>query len=281
MPSRTKNQLIVTADDLGLHPGMTLGAIRAHREGIVTACSVSANGRALAHALESIQDCPNLDAGVHLTLVEEVPLSAAADVPSLVTAGGTFHRNFAVFAGRYFAGAIRITEVERELRAQIELLLARGLSLVHANGHQHLHILGKVFELVLSLAEEYGIRYVRIPYEAAPKRSVRGAGLAAMNRFANSSRARAAGRVLTNDRTIGIAQAGHLDAASVVSLIPKVHGLTELVCHPGVGGVAIAAEYKWGYAWDTETDALCDPAVKAALTDAHIELVGVSAASAS
>ncbi|HEY4597677.1 MAG TPA: ChbG/HpnK family deacetylase, partial [Thermoanaerobaculia bacterium] len=68
--------LVVTADDVGLHPGMTLGALRAHEQGIVTACSVVANGRALDDAIERLRDRPKLDAGVHFTFVGgERPLS--------------------------------------------------------------------------------------------------------------------------------------------------------------------------------------------------------------
>ncbi len=68
MPRR---QLIVTADDVGLHRGMTGGAIRAHRQGIVTACSVVANGAAFDDAVARLRDVPSLEAGVHLALVEE------------------------------------------------------------------------------------------------------------------------------------------------------------------------------------------------------------------
>ena len=64
-------KLIVTADDVGLDRGMTAGAIEAHRNGIVTACSIVANGREFEDAVSRLRDCPRLEAGVHLTLVEE------------------------------------------------------------------------------------------------------------------------------------------------------------------------------------------------------------------
>ena len=67
--------LIVTADDVGLHPGINEAAIRAHREGIVTSCSIVANGVAFDDAIARLRDAPSLEAGVHLTLVEERPLT--------------------------------------------------------------------------------------------------------------------------------------------------------------------------------------------------------------
>src|SRR5687768_3715380 len=74
--SMGRRRLIVTADDVGLHPGMTEGAIRAHLDGIVTACSVVANGAAFDDAVARLRDVPSLEVGVHLTLVEEHPLTA-------------------------------------------------------------------------------------------------------------------------------------------------------------------------------------------------------------
>src|SRR5438270_7621569 len=73
--SVSPRRLVVTADDVGLHRGMTEGAIRAHREGIVTACSVVANGAAFYDAVERLRDVPSLEVGVHLTLVEERSLT--------------------------------------------------------------------------------------------------------------------------------------------------------------------------------------------------------------
>src|SRR4029079_10266433 len=72
---RRMKKLIVTADDVGLHRGMTEGAIRAHRDGIVTACSIVANGRDFDDAVARLRDVPSLEAGVHLTMVEEIALT--------------------------------------------------------------------------------------------------------------------------------------------------------------------------------------------------------------
>ena len=88
-----RRMLIVTADDVGLHPGMTEGAIRAHQDGIVTACSVVANGSAFEAALDPLRDRPQLDVGVHLTLVGEHPLSPPERVVSLVDRNGAFLRD--------------------------------------------------------------------------------------------------------------------------------------------------------------------------------------------
>jgi predicted glycoside hydrolase/deacetylase ChbG (UPF0249 family) len=227
--------LIVTADDVGLHPGMTAGAIRAHREGIVTACSIVANGVAFDDAVAQLRDVQSLEVGVHLTLVEEKPLTAIR-----------FPKKYTSFVPLYLARVISIAAIERELRAQIERVLASGLRVTHLNGHQHLHLLPRVFRVVRKLANEYDIGYVRIVDDrggAARPLSMR--ALSALGR-----RARISG--LTNDRTVGVSIAGHLDDA--VPLLDHVEGITELVTHPGLG----VSGYAWGYDWDRETRALCD-----------------------
>lgn len=243
-------RLIVTADDVGLHSGMTAGAIRAHREGIVTACSIVANGAAFDDAVERLRDVPSLEAGVHLTLVEERPLTAMR-----------FPKKYTSFVPLYLLRVISLTSIERELRAQIERVLAAGLRITHLNGHQHLHLLPRVFALTARLAEEYRVPYVRIVNE-------RGTGRAAI-RFL-SILGRHARAPFTNERTIGVAEAGHL--RDVVPLLDRVEGVTELVTHPGID----VTGYGWGYDWNRETDALCDPRLRSELAKRRIELTSPS-----
>jgi predicted glycoside hydrolase/deacetylase ChbG (UPF0249 family) len=247
--------LIVTADDVGLHPGMTAGAIRAHREGIVTACSIVANGIAFDDAVSRLREIPTLEVGVHLTLVEERPLTAIR-----------FPKKYTSFLPLYLARAISLRDIERELRAQIERVRNAGLRVTHLNGHQHLHLLPRVFGVVRRLASEYGIGYVRIVDDrGGTERALSMRALSALGR-----KARTAG--LTNDRSIGVAIAGHLD--DVIPLLDHVQGITELVTHPGMN----VDGYAWGYDWDRETRALCDPRLREELARRMIRLAAPSGA---
>ena len=259
-------RLIVTADDVGLHRGMTDGAVRAHVDGIVTACSVVANGAAFEHAVERLREVPSLAVGIHLTLVEERPLSA--DVPSLVGTNGLFAENYAAFVASYALRRISLEEVERELRAQIERVLQTGLTITHANGHQHLHLLPPVFEIVQRLAEEYRIGYVRIVDEPRSL-SVRGAAIRVLTYLGRRARKRA--RTKTNDCTLGVTHAGHL--TQIAPLLDRVSdGTTELICHPGLGDAELARSYQWSYEWDAETNALCDTTLRDVIAARGIEL---------
>lgn len=265
--------LVVTADDVGLHPGLTLGALKAHDEGIVTACSVVANGKALEEALDLLRDRPDLDCGVHLTLVGERPLSPPEKIPSLLGRDGLFLKGFRPFALRYLHGSFKPEEIEQELRRQIEKLLAADLKLVHANSHQHLHVLPRIFEIVVRLAEEYRIPFVRLPEDAAGEISLRGLEIGVLGRIARKARRRLVGSgIQTTDRTVGILDAGRLTFERLARVLEVVEGFTELVCHPGIGDEALEGEYGWGYGWERETAALCDPRLAGLLRSWEIEL---------
>ena len=220
---------------------MTEGAIRAHREGIVTACSIVANGRAFGDAVARLREVPSLEVGVHLALVEERALTSGAAMP----------RNYVAFL---FS---RRMDVEGELRAQIEKVLGTGLRVTHLNGHQHLHQLPSVRRIVMRLASEYGIRYVRVVNDRGGRS--RRVSMAVLNALGDRSR-----------RTIGVAEAGHLTAERIIELLDEVEGVTELVTHPGVN---VTAYPHWGYAWDEETRALCDPRVGEAIAARGIRLL--------
>ena len=272
--------LVVTADDAGLHPGMTLGAVQAHDRGIVTAVSVVACGRAFEHAVELLRDRPALDTGAHLTLVGEKPLSPPETIPSLLGRDGALLPGFPAFVRRSLLGRIDPAHVERELRAQIERLLATGLPVVHANSHQHLHVLPGILEIVLKLAAEYGIPWVRIPADPAVNRSLtpRSLQLRVLNALGRRARQRLPEdrSVRTTDRAIGIQDAGRLTVERLSEILKDVQGITELVCHPGIGDRDLAAEYDWGYGWDKETAALCDAGARNQLQAGGVELSSFS-----
>ena len=236
-------RLIVTADDVGLDRGMTSGAIEAHRNGIVTACSIVANGSEFHDAVARLKDVPSLEVGVHLTLVEERALTTGERMP----------RNWVRFL-------FSRKNVEGELRAQIERVLATGLRVTHLNGHQHLHQLPRIKRIVRRLAQEYGIGYVRVVNDRGGKS--RRLSMTMLNMLGDRSRT-----------TIGVAEAGHLTAERITELLDDVGDVTELVAHPGLN---VAGYAHWNYEWNRETEALCDPRVREAIAKKNIDLIGPS-----
>lgn len=269
-------RLVVTADDVGLAPGMTRGALEAAERGIVTAVSVAAVGEAFDEAVAELRRAPQLDVGAHLVLVAERPLSPPAEVRSLVGRDGRLLPSFAAFCARYARGAVSLAEVRLELGRQLERLVDTGLGVLHLNSHQHLHALPRVFDEVVALAAAFDIPFVRIPEDALlpPPLTPRGAALHVLRSLARRCRRRlAASPAAALDGTLGLAAAGHLNTARLHALLDAPwHGRYELVCHPGAGDAELASRYRWGYDWDAERAALCEPDLAATLVERGIEL---------
>jgi predicted glycoside hydrolase/deacetylase ChbG (UPF0249 family) len=279
-------RLVVTADDVGLHPGMTAGALAAHDRGVVTACSVAPCGADFPAAVRALAARPALDVGIHLALVGERPLSPLSEVRSLVGGDGRFPHAWTAFLARYLARSVSLDEVEREWRRQIARLGEAGLAPVHLNSHQHLHALPRLFRLAVRLAREHGIPFVRLPSDPAAERRLGARALAVRGLGATARRARhhlesaGEGPAPSLEATVGILVAGRLDLQRLLALLGGVRGRAELVCHPGTGDADLERATRWGYRWETETSALCDAAVRASLATHGIELARFSALAA-
>ena len=272
-PARPR-RLVVTADDAGLAAGMTAGALEAAERGIVTAVAVVALGDDVPAAIAALRARPAVDAAAHLVLVGERPLSPPHEVPSLVGRDGRLLPGFPAFVARWARGGVAMPEVERELRRQLATLLDAGLAVRQLNSHQHLHALPELFALVAALAAEHGIPFVRVPHDPALPwlPGPRTLALRALGVLARRGRQRLPSAVAALDGTLGLQAAGHLTPPRLRALLGRVRGACELVCHPGRGDAALAARYPWGYRWDGEREALCDPAAREWLAAAGVEL---------
>lgn len=153
--------LIVNVDDLGMYRGVNVAAIRALEEGVASSCSPMVPCPWAPHAIELLRHRPHVQFGVHLTLVCDfnayrwAPVSAREQVPSLLDDAG---RLFTPDAKGQLLKQARLDEVERELRAQIEVVMRAGLAPTHLDWHC-LADGGRadVFDLTLALAQEYGL----------------------------------------------------------------------------------------------------------------------------
>jgi len=111
--------------------------------------------------MQLLSDHPEISCGVHLTVVCDVshyrcgPLTCRDKVPSLVDETGFFYTLERIPA---FLAQVKLSELEVEFRAQIEAVLAAGLSPTHLDWHC-LDDGGRadIFEITVKLAEEYGL----------------------------------------------------------------------------------------------------------------------------
>ena len=144
---------MVNADDFGFTRGVNQGIIEAHQHGILTATTLMATGDAFDDAVRLGRENPTLDVGAHLVLVGGRPIVAShrtwpSSVPQLVA-----------------AIAMRRIRIYEELAAQVRRILDAGIRVTHLDTHKHTHLAPPVLNAVARIAEEFGIRWVRRPFD--------------------------------------------------------------------------------------------------------------------
>jgi hopanoid biosynthesis associated protein HpnK len=272
-------QLIVNADDFGISRGVNRGIVEAHRGGLVTSASVMPNLPAAEDALTRAATCPDLGLGLHLTLTAGQPLSPPGRVPTLVDGDGRFLVLGALLA-RLSVGQVRRDELRRELTAQLEWALRRGVRPDHLDSHHHVHVHPRVAPLVVALAREHGVPWVRCPVERGlsprllglPARdAARTVGISTFGLLTRALVRRAGLQTTRHFRGIGLGlgfdEAGLLGALEVLPA-----GLTELMAHPGHPDDELAQVTVFSEGRDRELSALTAPAARALVRRARIRL---------
>ncbi len=263
-------QLVVNADDFGFTRDVNQGIIEAHRQGILTATTLMANGDAFDDAVRLAHENPRLDVGAHLVLIGGAALAKrGSELPQTVP------RLLAAIASR----RIRIYD---ELAAQVRGILDAGLALTHLDTHKHTHLAPPVLDAVARVADEFGIRWVRRPFDL-PLTAARG-GAPWLKRAISASlgvqRARfhrvlARHRCRTTDHFAGFQITGRFRTRELVALIRALpEGSTELMCHPGrATGELRRARTRLKESREEELSALIAPETRRALAEAGVELV--------
>lgn len=154
--------LIINGDDFGYSEAVNRAIALAHREGVLTSCSLMVNERAASQAAELARSNPDLAVGLHLVLVLGRAALPHAEIPHITDPNGNFTSSpFRAGVQYYFSPTAR-RELRREMRAQFERFAATGLRFSHVDGHTHLHQHPVIFDELIKLCEEFGVRRVRV-----------------------------------------------------------------------------------------------------------------------
>lgn len=265
--------LIVSADDVGLHPSFTAGALEAWAGGLVTSLSVITASPYWPRTVEALRAAGVREIGAHLTVCEGEPVGPADDLGPLVR-GGSFSRPMSTVA--LLSVGLR-SAITAEWIAQVRRAQDAGFRVTHLDGHKHLHVLPGLAGVAAAVAEATGVPGVRRPHEPGfgPRKRVRaGLALAAWVALAGS-------RKKHPDRCTGIAVSGGLDSGALIAAIEGLQpGVTEFVCHPASashgypeGTLNDGLHWTAHYAADAERRALLDPAARSALERRGVRLL--------
>jgi predicted glycoside hydrolase/deacetylase ChbG (UPF0249 family) len=267
--------LIVTADDFGLTRATSEAIVDAHRNGIVTATSLLANGPALSATAALLRPCPDLEIGVHLALVgEDPPISDPGRIPTLVDEHGRLPSSWRSFLRAIAARRISVDDVSLEIEAQVEhVTRIAGRQPTFLNAHQHLQLWPSIGAVLATQAVRSGVGFVRTPRSNA--RSARGGAIAVLARW-HEHRCRSMA-LATTDGFLGLDEAGAWDGARLQAAIRRSgHQTLEINVHPGAAEDRERDRYRWGYGWGGELAALVDPATRRAVEESGLRLAGPS-----
>jgi chitin disaccharide deacetylase len=285
-------QIVVNADDLGMTRGVNRGIFQAHRSGLVTSTSLIANGAAFEDAVAGIRECPNLSVGLHVNLTAGRPL-AAGSKSSLAGGDGRFHSLHAL-AARLTIGAVSNRDLEAEITAQTERVIAAGIALSHFDSHENIHLHPLAGQALAGVARRMNVRWIRFNHQRPLLPGLlREAGLIYWRdqmrhllamlgyRLAasrDSDAPPAARRIVGAPQLLG--PSPHQLFGAMLAAMED--GVTEWVCHPGHADAELRAMLpaREAVRHEAELLLLIDPESRRLVEELGAELIGYSRLSA-
>lgn len=253
--------MAICADDYALTPRVSAAILDLARRGRISAVScmtASPLWPELGPALMSVAD--KIDIGLHLTLVDETPLTA---MPRLAPAGRL--PSIGKLIAKSYLRMIPLDEVAAEVEAQTAAFVAvMGRPPAHIDGHLHTHVLPGIREIVLGAAARMTPRpWLRTTTDRAVfsrPASFKAAVLNALGRtFTREAQARG---FITNEGFSGFYDfAGGDYAAAFPAFLRNMGPRPLILCHPG----AAADSAAWADARAREYDFLRSDAFEALL----------------
>jgi len=152
-----KKVLIMHVDDMGMSYSSNVGGLKAINNGLATSGSIMMPCPWVPDLVNRIGEKPSMDLGLHLTLTSEWknyrwgPIVGSAGAPSLVDSEGKLFKTVSEVVSH-----ATTEEVEKELRAQIDLSSEMGFNATHLDSH-----MGTLFATpeFLSIYVKLGIDY--------------------------------------------------------------------------------------------------------------------------
>lgn len=153
------NNIIVNADDLGMTPGTNKAIFEGFDHGIVTHSSIMSNCDYFTEAVDGLKTRKDLNIGIHLNLTYGKALNSN---PLYNDNNGVFNLGYmAIFVKSIFQKDF-IKEVKKEFELQILCVLNSGITIMHIDSHRHIHLIPKIYNIVVDLSVKYNIKRIRL-----------------------------------------------------------------------------------------------------------------------
>ena len=183
---------------------------------------------------------------------------------------------------KYVRNEINFNELEEELELQIRQFLKYFPDIPFINGTQHMHLLPKVWKIVVKLATKYEIGAIRVPSMRSLRMNDLNSKVVALfshNVLGELARFSLRGTCIkTPDKVIGLQYAGQISKHRLMKLLLNMPSdrVTEIVMHPGYESLTLRENLPWAYTnfnWDIEREALQSQEVQNLLEERNIKLI--------
>ncbi|PZV16760.1 MAG: hopanoid biosynthesis associated protein HpnK [Leptolyngbya sp.] len=274
-------RLVINGDDFGFSSGVNHAIIEAHQKGILTSTSLMVTGDAVEEAIALAKANPTLAVGLHLVLACGRSVLPPETIPHLVNAEGYFSAQPEKTGIYYHLNSAAHPELPLEIWAQLEKFRQTGLPLSHVDGHVHMHFQPIVLHHLVQFAEEFNIRFIRLPWEEllAALHADRAdfftklmmtlvyGGLRFYGKRLLTSRG-----IQSSDRVFGVFHSGRMTEDYLLKLIPRIRAnFVEIYSHPAIAIAGEPANEAFGLG-QAERDALISDRVRALIAQQGFRL---------
>jgi predicted glycoside hydrolase/deacetylase ChbG (UPF0249 family) len=232
--SAAPRPLVLCADDYAHSPAISRAILdlAAHRRISALSC-MTASPHWPEHGpwLADVRD--KVDIGLHITLVDEAPLTRMPN-----TAPDGHLPGIGTLLRKSYLGGLDLTEIEAEIRAQaLAFETVTGFAPQHIDGHLHTHVLPGIRDIVLRIAHAMPAKpWLRSIHDRLPAVLARGTAVtkAAFLAMLGRGFARDGHGLRMNDSFSGIYNFDDPNYAGLFERFVALGGRRPLImCHPG------------------------------------------------
>ncbi len=157
--------IIVNADDFGMSNEVNEAIADAFERGLIDRTTLLVNMPMAEPAMQIAAEKGFGDrVGIHLNLTAGCPLTEEmAKDPVMCNAAGEFTADFARSLGtRFYLPRTTRQNVEREIRAQLDMFGRLGAKLWHVDSHHHVHTDPSIWHILKKVLPSYPVVSVRL-----------------------------------------------------------------------------------------------------------------------
>lgn len=168
-------KLLINADDFGLSEKVNTAIDFCIRNNLIQRATLMVNMPETLKAVELTKKNNYFNKiGLHINLIEGIPLTLNIKKTSFCNENGEFNKKFfKKLKNRFFLNKNERKVVEEEIEEQIKKFIELGFKPSHIDSHQHSHINISIFFILLKLAKKYNFTSIRLARNI-PIKEIRG-----------------------------------------------------------------------------------------------------------